>query len=411
MIHSRPTAVLLALTLAGSLGSSAFGQRRSNRDWPTPTPPALQPVSAESRAAAITEGVKLLLAKQEADEASGAIALWPYEGVYRVRGEIPVGYRVGGTSIACLALLQAPGLADDADRQAAIGRSARFVVDAIKHPLMDPGYDGGYDVRGWGYTYGLKFLLAYRTALKVPEDLAVGVEDAIQFYIHGIEQTEIPKAGGWNYARPAGREKVAPPSPFMTGPTLEALYEAHAAGYDVDAKVVSRALDALDAARTPSGSYVYAGSAGRGEPTPGSVGRMLASETALYLAGRSDQTRLRGAIDAFLVHWPWLDQRRQKNGTHEGPYGIAPYYYYYAHLAAARAIEMLPAMERGEYRRRYAEVLFATREEDGSWNDRVFPRSSAFGTSMAMLSLMAPEAKAPARWEEPAKADMLKQSE
>lgn len=109
MILIRPAAIVLALTIAGSLGSGALGQRRSNRDWPAPTPPTLQPVTAESRAAAITEGVKLLLAKQEADEASGAIALWPYEGVYRVRGEIPVGYRVGGTSITCLALLQAPG--------------------------------------------------------------------------------------------------------------------------------------------------------------------------------------------------------------------------------------------------------------------------------------------------------------
>jgi hypothetical protein len=77
---------------------------------------------------------------------------------------------------------------------------------------------------------------------------------------------------------------------------------------------------------------------------------------------------------------------------------IAPYYFYYAHYYAAQAIELLPATERPEYRRRVQELIFRTREDDGSWNDRVFPRSAAYGTAMATMSLLMPETEKPAEW-------------
>jgi hypothetical protein len=38
------------------------------------------------------------------------------------------------------------------------------------------------------------------------------------------------------------------------------------------------------------------------------------------------------------------------------------------------------------------------REKDGGWNDRVFPRSEAFGTAMTMLALSEPERERPAGW-------------
>ena len=47
----------------------------------------------------VEEAVGRLVELQEEDGA------WPYEGVYRVKRQIPVGYRVGGTSIVCTSLL------------------------------------------------------------------------------------------------------------------------------------------------------------------------------------------------------------------------------------------------------------------------------------------------------------------
>ncbi len=393
--------ILIAGWCALAIGTSAWAQdeapRRARREWAAPGAPA--PAAPEIDAA-VAAGVKHLLEKQESLEAGdeGPRAEWPYEGVYRVGGEIPIGYRVGGTSIASLALLRAPGFGEDAARREAVERAARFVVAQLDHAKMNPDYDGGYDVRGWGYTYALLFVLEYEA--RAPENLRPSLRPVAQRLVDAIQATEISQVGGWNYARPRGKDKVAPPSPFMTAPTLEALFEAAAAGLRVDPAVVARGVRTLEQARTPSGAIVYSGaaSARAREGTPGAVGRMLAAQAVLALAGRSTEAEVRAALDAFIVHWPWLEQRRAKGGTHEGPYAIAPYYFYYAHRAAARAIELLPEHERAEYRRRVNQLLFATRAEDGTWNDRVFPRSSAFGTAMAMLALLEPTAKAPARW-------------
>jgi hypothetical protein len=327
-------------------------------------------------------------------------AEWPYEGVYRVRGEIPIGYRVGGTGICAMALLSAPGYADDDLRKNAVRRAALFAIASQAHPLMNPEYDGGYDVRGWGYTYALQFLIRLKAVEATPADLAPQVDQAIEFYIDAIERTEIPEAGGWSYSRRPGRDSVSPPSPFMTGPTLQALFEARRLGFDIDQAVIKRGLDALERARTPSGAVSYAGTDGKSarDAVPGATGRMLVAESTLYLAGRSSEANVRGAIDAFIVHWKWLDQRRAQHGTHAGPYGIAPYYFFYAHYHAAQAVELLPERERGEYRRRIRDLLLSVRLPDGTWNDRVFARSSNYGTAMSMMALLMPELAPPARW-------------
>ena len=49
----------------------------------------------------IDKGAAELIAMQEENGS------WPYEGVYRVHRKIPVGYRVGGTSLVAQALLYA----------------------------------------------------------------------------------------------------------------------------------------------------------------------------------------------------------------------------------------------------------------------------------------------------------------
>lgn len=372
---------------------------------------------------AITRCVEFLLSAQEAHglakdakpESPDQVAEWPYEGVYRVGGKIPIGYRIGGTSIASVALLLAPDYATDGARKQAVLRAVKFVTASLHDKLMNPDYEGGYDVRGWGYTYALSFLLTLKSTGAIsdlPDDLKQSVEEHIKWCIDAIQRTEINEAGGWNYARQQGKNAVSPTSPFMTGPTLQAMFEAKKQGYAVDAAVVERALKGLERGRADSGSVAYASmpEKDRAEPIPGAVGRMLASEITLYLAGRSDLVRIRGALDAFLVHWEWLDKRRAKPGTHEPPYGVAPYYFYYAHSQAAQAIELLPRRDRAEYRRRLYDRLFSVRLENGTWNDRVFPRTASYGTSQALMVMLMPKLPEPARWPAegggaPAKAD------
>jgi hypothetical protein len=356
--------------------------------------------AAEAVSAAVAQSYSFILSHQESlgDDGSPR-AEWPYEGVYREGGKIPIGYRVGGTGICARALLENPAFKDDAAAREALLRARDFIVGSIADPAMSPEYDIAYDVRGWGYTYGLDFLLrAKRTGL-VDNGVKEAVEKAIRFFIDAIQKTEIPQVGGWNYSRPGGTKRVSAPSPFMTAPTLMALFEARRAGYEVDAAVVERGLTYLESAHEPSGAVVYSGSGEKKKDgVPGAVGRMLASETALYLAGRSTQRDLRAAVDAFIVHWEWLDKRRAKTGTHKPPYMIAPYYFYYAHYFAAQAIELLPEHERAEYRRRVNDLLFSVRLKDGSWNDRVFPRTASYSTAMASMALMMPDLPRPASW-------------
>lgn len=396
---------VVAALLAGHAVGQADGQT-------TQAPPA-QPVPTKisSPAAAkpadfaevVRKGVEFLVATQEEfgpldTETNPGKCEWPYEGVYRVKGQIPVAYRIGGTAIVVTTLIQAPNsvpaLATDEPRKQAIERGIQFICAARKHPLMSHvEYDAGYDVRGWGYTYGLDTLLRAKRADAIPAALKDEAEATILWSIEAIQATQIPEVGGWNYARPTGRDKVANPSPFMTSPTLQALMLAREMGYVVDDATISRGLDTLDAARGTTGSYVYSGKVNKerkpeGEPVPSACARMAACEATLQMAGRGDMGRLRASVDAFIVHWEWLNKRRAQNGTHIPPYNIAPYYFMYGHRYAAQAIELLPRQERAEYRRRVNELLMSVQSENGSWNDRVFARSAGFGTAFALQAIM-----------------------
>ncbi|MBM4008774.1 MAG: hypothetical protein FJ285_04190 [Planctomycetes bacterium] len=327
---------------------------------------------------------------------------WPYEGVYRVGGNIPVAYRVGGTSIVGEALLRLPGLEGDAQRQQAIRRATEYVCGAIDEPLLQvETYQGGYDVRAWGACYGARFLLALQRAKATPDGLGEQVRTATEWYLSALQKFEIPEVGGWNYARDAGAETPCAASAFMTPACLQTLFEARALGYAVDASIVERALAALERCRTDDGNFAYSAqqqARKQSRMIPGAVGRMVSGEMALYLAGRSDTARLQSAVEAFIRFWRELEVRRAKGGTHLPPYGVAPYYFWFAHYHAAQAVEALPEPRRSELRAQLNWLLWQTREADGTWNDRVFRRSAAYGSAMAMMSALMPTSAPPSAW-------------
>src|ERR1051326_3577539 len=79
----------------------------------------------------IKTAVDELLKMQEDDGA------WPYEGVYRVGGEIPVGYRIGGTAIVCEALLHSPAAGEERVKTA-IGRGVACILAGLDDEKMTP---------------------------------------------------------------------------------------------------------------------------------------------------------------------------------------------------------------------------------------------------------------------------------
>lgn len=330
-----------------------------------------------------------LVSLQEADGA------WPYEGVYRVGGEIPVGYRVGGTAVTATALLYASG-PGDAEARRALERGTAFVVEGIRHPLLRASTENAYDVRVWGQAYALDFLCRLRAAdpsgRSAPER-----GRAIQDLTRVLLAQELP-GGGWSYA---GREVQGS---FVTAPVIQALLWARAAGAAVPDEVFARARRALEAGRADDGAFLYAGAfapgAARSAPdgAAGSSARSALCEVTLRLLGGGSEAAVRGALDAFHRHWGELEKRRGRTGTHEGPHSIAPYYFYFGHRYAAQAIGFLPEAARPRERERLREVVLKTRDPDDTWNDRVFPRSRAYGTAMALLTLLGERVPAPPPW-------------
>lgn len=379
---------------------------------------------------------------------------WPYEGVYRVGGQIPIGYRVAGTAIVCEALLFADP--DGPESRAAIERGIAYILGGLEDKAMTPRTPIEYDVRIWGFTWALDLFCHLRAANRMGTHEAQ-IREWIPRLVEAILVDEIP-GGGWNYA---SRRR---PAAFVTAPLVQTLLLAKSQGERVPRDALERAAKMLRASRFEDGAFTYSGlvprrrpsedapersatqptatepatttrpsapgpdesntPAGGAPPTteddraattkpaesgpatgaasrpasaparsstselPGSVARSAVCETSLMLLGDGSVARIRAALDAFHTHWDELEKRRKKTGTHAPPYGVAPYYFYFGHRYAAQAIQMLPVEKRQAERARLLEVYLRTRDEDGTWNDRVFPRSRNFGTAMIVMGLL-----------------------
>jgi hypothetical protein len=339
----------------------------------------------KSPAALVRKAVAELVKIQEEGGA------WPYEGVYRVGGEIPVGYRVGGTSLVAGTLLHAA--AESKEARAAVARGLDFVLRTLSHPLLEPSTEDRYDVRVWGHASALEFLCQVR-AQKAAGERAKEVDEWIPKLVSTLATEEI-EGGGWNYATHRAH------APFVTAPVVQALLWARGQGFRVPDEVLGRARRALEASRADTGAFLYSGVFAEGQTRltrdqlAGSSARSAVCETTLRLLGGGSPEAVQGAIDAFHKHWDELEKRRKKTGTHVPPYSIAPYYFYYGHRYAGQAIEMLPERARAKERERLLAAILRTRDEDGTWNDRVFPRSRNYGTAMVVLALLADRAPIP----------------
>ncbi len=336
--------------------------------------PCQEPVPLE-RGELIERAVARLVEIQEEDGA------WPYEGVYRVRREIPVGYRIGGTAIVCAALLDAP-LKDRTAADEAIRRGVRLMLQELEHPLMETSTVNRYDVRVWGHIYALDTFVRLATSGRFA-DLDGQTKPWIERLVTSLREEQL-EDGGWNYAT---RDEHAT---FVTSPALQALLLAKQHGLEVPEDVLERGCKALAASRGENGVFSYSGSTavmGGEEKLPGSIARNAVCEATLKMLGQGDTARIQVAIDGFHEHWDELEKRRKKTGTHEAPYGIAPYYFYYGHRYIAQAITLLPEESRTREYERFETVLRKTMDADHTWNDRVFDRSRAFGTAMSVLAL------------------------
>jgi len=145
-----------------------------------PTGPLL-PADPPDWEAAMKSSLSTLVDNQESmtkekqkklDPGQVAVREWPYEGVYREGGEIPPGYRVGGTAIVMRSLIEVPGIKKDKKRSESVLRGLSFLLDeSLRAPRMGVGFRGGYDVRDWGHIESLETLLRMKELKLIPGKL------------------------------------------------------------------------------------------------------------------------------------------------------------------------------------------------------------------------------------------------
>lgn len=219
-------------------------------------------------------------------------------------------------------------------------------------------------------------------------DLRTILDESVKTHIRLQE-----KDGSWPYEGAYRVQGEIPIGYRIGGTALAASALLAAAPDDKDA------TPALEAARDGSGAFAYGGAWAKGPQNlvPGSIARSPICEATLLLLDGGSQEALQKSLDDFHAHWEELEKRRKRTGTHEGPYRIAPYYFYFAHRSVAGAIDLLPEERRAPERERLIEKLLKTRDPDGTWNDRIYPRSRNFGTAMAILALCSPGLPPPLR--------------
>ena len=207
-------------------------------------------------------------------------------------------------------------------------------------------------------------------------------------------------SGGWAYYDdPPYMRTPTWATSFCTALVLPYLIRAKELGWEVEDRMIERALKYLKRCAMPGGAYSY-------DLTPvprisgvehinliqGSLGRTQVCNWALVKAGVESVTPdvVRKGLEDFFKYRKFLDHVRTRPIPHEGFYANAGYFYFFGHYYAALAIELLPEEEREAWHAQLRPHLVKTQFKNGGTSD--FLDSSYLvtaSTSYLILSLNA----------------------
>ena len=176
-------------------------------------------------------------------------------------------------------------------------------------------------------------------------------------------------------------------NPFATASVIIALEQARAAGADVSPDAIKNAAAWLEKKRDDRGTFSYDAS-GRGFAVEGSAGRMPTCELGLLIAGRSDEKRLRAAVDASFAHHDRIEAVR-KFDDHTDEFQNGGFFFWYDLYGRSLAIERLKGAARDKSREALRKIVFEIGELDGSWVDS-HELGKSYGTACALLILKLP---------------------
>ncbi len=350
------------------------------------------PITPDQVRAAIEKGVDFLLKDQNGDGSWGgpqdSITTW--SGDMWSHPETHRAWKVATTGLCCAALIEV-GRSDDA--QKAADRAVRYLIDNadVKRPNV---WD---TMNNWAYIYGLQGLAtAYGSSRYEGSPLRAEIAEAVPHYLDNLARFQSLN-GGWGYLEfdtPRTRRPQWATS-FMTAAAVVAMQQAKREGFDVDPKMIDRAVRVINRCRLPNGAYTY-----RVRNVPnldseyidqvkGSLSRIPVCQTALILSGQEIplEDRKFGLAHFFRDH-KFLDIAMHRPIPHEAYYFNSGYFYMFGHYYASLVIEGLPSADRPVYWPKLWREIMKIQQEDGSmWDYDMHRYDRPYGVAYGLMAL------------------------
>ncbi|HEX6883698.1 MAG TPA: prenyltransferase/squalene oxidase repeat-containing protein [Planctomycetota bacterium] len=343
---------------------------------------------------ALATGTRWLLAHQNEDGSFGSHhSPRPIEVLASFPGS-QEAFRVATTALCVLALREVgSGEAETAAaRRTSIARALDFLLaeSAVKR---QSGMEH-YNVWAFGYTlqcFGEELLRDPRG------DRVPALRGACARLVEKLAAYQTLD-GGWGYlsldAVPTFQPSFTSMS-FTTATILVGLERARAAGVEVPAALVRRAVGEIERSRLPDGAFLYgdylqysprhvinerSGSACRGPVCLLALDRLGPGVPA------SDFER---ALDDLLVRFPDYQKAGVRRPIpHESWFAISGYFYLYGHAYAAWALEELPREKRRKAAELLVQAVMYCRDPDGSfWDYPLYSYHKPYGTAFALITL------------------------
>ncbi|MCK6444913.1 MAG: hypothetical protein L6Q99_00835 [Planctomycetes bacterium] len=369
-------------------------------------------LTAADARAALARALDFLVRTQNADGSFGTPTI---EGLWDSHYALESYYawQYAGVALAAYGLALAP---ETPERRRALERAVEWLV-TTRFPKRPSDWDND---TMWAAVYGLVTCVHVADDPRFASDawrtrLAARGRDCAAFLV----ATQVPE-GGWGYYDDppfTARPKWA--TSFSTAAVLPAFARARELGWLAaiddastaggpgrdDTALVRRARDYVRRCALPNGAYAYdlrpISRFGGGEHidgVKGSLGRIQVCNWALARVGERSITsdKLEIGLATFFEEHRFLDVARMRPVPHEAYYANAGYFYYFGHLYAAKAIELLPVESRESFHARLRPHVVKTQRTDGSFCDyqsQSYNVAACTGMAAAALALGLPEGR------------------
>lgn len=301
-------------------------------------------------------------------------------------------WTVATTGLCCMALLDVADLGVEG-MEKAYDRGVRHLIEnaELKRP-------SDWDVdNNWGNCYGLQALVcALRHTDPNDEALRKKISVAIETFIKSLAEYQTLSHGWAYYDDEPVTQRPQWGTSFMTAVAVLALLDARDAGFEVDDRMISLAVRAIERCRLPSGAFTYSieavpspGGIDNIDQIKGSLCRIPVCNLALLRAGREIKPSVFiTGLEHFFGEHRFLDIARKKPNPHEAYYYNSGYFYFFGHYYTALVIEELAEDDQQRWRNKLRHEILKTQEEDGSmWDYYMSSYGKPYGVAYSLMAL------------------------